>query len=57
LSTGGKEPQMCLDDRVWIVMEQARGPELRSEVMTLRLQLSGQAAIEYDRAERQCIGK
>jgi hypothetical protein len=40
---------MCPDDRVRIVMEQARGPELSPEVVTLRLQLSGQAAIEDDR--------
>ena len=57
LSAGGEERQMCLDDRVRIVMEQARGPELSSEVMTLRLQLSRQAAIEYDRAELQSTGE
>ena len=49
LSAGGEERQMCLDDRVRIVMQQARGPELSPEVVTLRLQLSGQAAIEDDR--------
>src|SRR6476659_6722768 len=57
LSARGEERQMCLDDRVRIVMEQARGPELSSEVMTLRLQLSRQAAIEYDRAELQSTGE
>src|SRR6476620_8367245 len=49
LSAGGEERQMCLDDRSRIVMQQARRPELGPEVLTLRLQLSGQAAIEDDR--------
>ena len=48
---------MRLDNRIGIVKEQPGRPELGAEVVTLRLELGRQAAIQDNRTDRKCVCK
>lgn len=48
---------MRLDNRIGIVKEQPGRPELGAEVVTLRLELARQAAIQDNRTDRKCVSK
>ena len=53
LSTGREIGQVRLHDCLRIILKQPRRPEIGVEVVTLRLQLSREAAVEYDRRNRK----
>ena len=46
---------MRLQDRIRIIMEQPRRPQRGVKVVTLGLQLGGQAAIQHDRARFESL--
>ena len=48
---------MGRNNRVRIVIEQLRGPQLGAEIPTLGLQLGRQTAVEYDRTAAKSLGE
>ena len=57
LGAGVEIGQMGRNNRVRIVIEQLRGPQLGVEILTLGLQLGRQTAVEYDRTAAKSLGE
>jgi hypothetical protein len=55
LSTCGEIGHMCLNNGIGIVVEQPRGPQCGVKIVTLRLELSCEAAIQHNWTDVQSL--